>query len=192
MTEQNQGVPVPTDQELVVPGTGGFVDQERLQQREENLTKVREQMALAEKVNAGNRLREGVDIDHVTELGHYTGYVKFKRPDTKGYIKIGAHRAQLLQANFIDENGNFQRVDPIYIDESTHYAAQVVATLHFVIAQDAEIPEWIKTPESQYDFDILAHVYGRFLEWVNSFRTKRPADGEGDSSTTGTTPPVAG
>ena len=143
---------------------------------EENLAKVRAMMAQAQQANLAGDLTEGVPLDYVTVFGNeLKGFVVFKRPTMKDYMKMGALKSEeLRKAGVKDIN---------LVDSSIKFMAHVLSTLRVVIAK---APEWLINLDAIQEPDILYYVYGKYEEWENSFRKPRGTDeaGDGDSEPT--------
>lgn len=141
---------------------------------EENMSRVMELMHSAEQVRQGDKLQEGVPINYTSQAGKvYTGVVVFKRPSMLDYMQMGGLKSEYLrQAGVVNVN---------LVDGTIKHMAQVLATIQKLAIKR---PEWLLTPEKIEDPDVLFHVYDKYEEWENSFRTSNKAETTGDSEST--------
>ncbi len=139
-------------------------------QNKDNMDKVKELMANAEKVRLGGDLQTGVPIDYTSLCGkRYEGTVVFKKPTMQDYMKMGATKSEYFRrAGVIDIN---------LVDNSIKEMAQIMATLSTVIVKR---PEWLLDLESIEEPDVLMHVYYKYEEWEDSFR--KPSKSEPDEN----------
>lgn len=141
--------------------------------RAENLEKIR---ALGQQVRQGSELTHSLDIDFTSGDGtRYTGTVVVRRPNLKDYVNMG-----VLKAKYLQESIGSDYVHPDYIDVTIKYLAHMLSTVAVVVEK---CPEWFLHPEKLNDFDVLDHVYTRYQEWLNSFRTPSADPDQGDSET---------
>lgn len=148
------------------------------QGNEENMARIRALMEQSQQVNMGSANTKDVLIDFTTEFGtHYHGTVVFKRPNMQDYMRIGA-----LKAQYIGQNGS---VDLNLVDVQIKLIAHVMSTLKVVVAK---APAWMVVQgrisvEHFQEVDILYHLYAKYEEWENSFRTRVSEELPGDSPT---------
>lgn len=114
----------------------------------------------AEKVNMGENLRDGADIDFESSDGNkYVGKVIFKRPNMLDYMRMGALKSEILRnAGVRDLN---------LVDKSVQFMSHVMATLKVVIVKS---PSWLVDIDKVEEPEVLYHVYAKFEEFEDTFR----------------------
>lgn len=141
--------------------------------REENLQKIR---AMAEAVQKGTASAV-VPVEYTSFDGTvYEGNVEFKRPNMRDYVTIGVQKGKYIQGQL---GGAF--VEPAYIDETVKFLAHMMATLDVVMVKR---PVWLLDVEAVEDFGLLDHVYGRYQDWIGTFRAGDTDEPAGDSEAT--------
>lgn len=155
----------------------------------ENMAVVRnmmEQTARANEVKLGADLEKGVPIDFVSAYGtQYKGTIVFRRPTSMDFIKMGALKSRIL--------GSFGIVDLRLVDATVKHLAQCMAVIKTVTVQ---APIWLLTDDGKVDvetikeFDLLYHIFEKYEDWDESFRTGHTAESQGDGETAGRTEDV--
>lgn len=138
---------------------------------EGNMEKIREAMELHQKVQQGGNLKEGVPIDFTSMTGKvYKGVVVFKLPNMMDYMKMGGLKSEFLRLGGAK--------DIKLVDDSIKFMAHVMSTLEVVLVKR---PEWLLKLDEVLEPDVLYHVFYKYEEWENSFRSPVQPQTEGTS-----------
>lgn len=118
--------------------------------------------ALAEQAARGNKLYTDIVIDS----GELQGTIQMKRPSLDEERQIGIRVAKYLQG-------------AVGVDVKTENLAIFFATFDVCVVWETA-PEWFK-PREMHDYALLNFIYGRFAEWLRTFRGFVPPESQRDS-----------
>lgn len=105
-------------------------------------------------------------VDIVVESEGYKGTIQMKRPSLDEERQIGIRVAKYLQG-------------AVGVDVKTENIAIFFATFDVCVVWETA-PEWFK-PREMHDYALLNFIYGRFAEWLRTFRGFVPPEQQGDS-----------
>jgi hypothetical protein len=124
---------------------------------------------LSKKVAAGNKMTLAIDVD----FEEFKGTITMHRPSLDEERQIGLRTAKYLQG-------------VIGVDVRTENLALFFSAFDVCVEWESA-PAWFK-PREMYDYSLLENIYGRFANWLTTFRRYVPAE----QPVAGATPPVAG
>ncbi len=114
----------------------------------------------------GNQSHIDIEIDN----GPMQGTIRMFRPSLDQERQIGIRVAKYLQG-------------AVGTDVKTENLAIFFSTFDVVVDWDSA-PDWFK-PREMFDYGLLNYVYGRFADWLRSFRGFVPPESQADSETAG-------
>ena len=105
-------------------------------------------------------------IDIVIDTPDFPGTITMRRPTLENQVDIGVKAAKYLRG-------------VAGVDLRTDNLALFFATFDICVEWNSA-PEWFK-PREMFDYRLLEHIYGRWANWLKSFREFVPPAQEGDS-----------
>lgn len=146
------------------------------QTAQQNIQMVQEMIQKAEVEKKANLIQQGnkahihVTIDYQADSGtEYKGTVIFRRPSSMDYLRVGAHKSDMIRLMgirpIIDQETG--RESMAHVDQTILYVFQAIATMKVLLV---ESPDWFKDYENSQDPDMVVHVYNRFESELLSFR----------------------
>jgi hypothetical protein len=146
------------DENLVPPSkpVAEMNDEEKAAYRKRLLQKLEEEQS------AGGQ----ATYDIVVDDPDYKGTITMRRPTLDQQREIGVRAAKYLQG-------------VAGVDLRTDNLALFFATFDVCVDWDSA-PEWFQ-PRKMYDYRLLEYIYGRWAEWLKSFREFVPESPKGDS-----------
>jgi len=111
-------------------------------------------------VASGNKFALEIPID----WEEFKGTIKLKRPSLDEERQMGLRVGKYLQG-------------VVGVDVRTENLAIFFATFDVCVDWDSA-PEWFK-PREMFDYTLLEFIYGRFAEWLRSFRRYLPTESQG-------------
>jgi hypothetical protein len=143
-------------------------------QNKENMDKVREMMAQADKVRQGSEYIATLPLDYTSLTGkHYEGEMCVHKPDMGEFMRIGGLKSEYLRRAGV--------VSLQLVDNTIKESAQIMATLAIVISK---APEWLIKLEAIKEPDVLFYVYDEYMKWEDSFRKRDSKESSGNSTDT--------
>lgn len=159
MSEQKASITMSKPGESLPKPVKDMTPEEKETTRKAVLEKLESQIA------AGNK----ATIDIVIDSGEYQGTITMRRPSLDEERQIGIRVAKYLQG-------------AVGVDVKTENLAIFFATFDVLVDWD-NAPEWFK-PREISDYALVNYIYGRFAEWLRSFRGFVPPEHQGDSEAT--------
>ncbi len=129
---------------------------------EKEQARIKVRAKLAEDAARGNKLC----VDIVIDSGDLQGTIQMKRPSLDEERQIGIRVAKYLQG-------------AVGVDVKTENLAIFFSTFDVCVVWETA-PEWFK-PREMHDYALLNFIYGRFAEWLRTFRGFVPPEPQGDS-----------
>jgi len=129
---------------------------------EKEQARIKVRAKLAEDAARGNKLC----VDIVIDSGDLQGTIQMKRPSLDEERQIGIRVAKYLQG-------------AVGVDVKTENLAIFFSTFDVCVVWETA-PEWFK-PREMHDYALLNFIYGRFAEWLRTFRGFVPPESQGDS-----------
>ena len=131
---------------------------------DEGKEKVRAEVVakLAAQAALGNKLT----LDIVIDSGELQGTIQMRRPSLDEERQVGIRVAKYLQG-------------AVGVDVKCENLCIFFATFDVCVVWETA-PEWFK-PREMCDYALLNFIYGRFAEWLRTFRGFEPPEPEGDS-----------
>ena len=117
---------------------------------------------LSEEAASGNKLLFNIEV----EDPRYPGAIQMKRPSLDEERQIGIRVAKYLQG-------------AVGVDVKTENLAIFFATFD-VCAIWETAPSWFK-PREMNDYALVNYIYGRYAEWLRTFRGFVPPEPQGSS-----------